>query len=219
MPKTQINESAVFQVCDEVYVSTGKDPSYEDVKNTLGGSYSTIRPYIQSWLDKPRPPRFPLPDAIGTKAAHLAQVIWGYALADARQMAEAQQQKANEALALSKKELEIAIQEIRDLENERARLSASVDSLVAERAELKAARARTGDWQQVTYGDALAAARAIGQALLVEGVFAEDGDWPLGAQAAVGRAMNKRPGSISAQWISRSVMRWACSKRSWSARR
>lgn len=137
MPRTQINEASVFQVCDEVYISTGKDPTYEDVRNVLGGSFSTIKPYLQSWLDKPRPPRFALPEAIGIKAAHLAQVIWGYAVADARQLIEVRAQKFDAALALKQNELDIAMQEIRSLETERDRFAASVDSLVTERAELR----------------------------------------------------------------------------------
>lgn len=137
MPKTAINRDSVHQLCDEVYISTGKDPTYDDVKNVLGGSYSTIGPYLKPWLEKERPPRFALPDAIGTRAAQLAQVIWSYALADARQIMDAKDQKREEAVTLKDKELNIAMQEIRSVENERDRFAASVDSLLKERAEHK----------------------------------------------------------------------------------
>jgi hypothetical protein len=137
MAKSAINQDSVNQFCNEVYVSTGKDPTYEDVKNGLGGSYSTIKLYLPSWLAKERPPRFPLPDAIRTKAAHLAQVIWSYALADARQIMDAKEHKREEAMALKDKELDVAMQELLSVENERDRLAASVDSLLAERAELR----------------------------------------------------------------------------------
>lgn len=136
MPKSAINQVSVHQVCDEVYISTGRDPTYDDIKNALGGSYSTIKPYLQSWLEKPRPIRFPLPNAIGAKGTHLVEVIWGHALSHALQTMEAKDRKSAEALALKQHELDVAMQEIRNLEAERDRSSATVDSLLAERAEL-----------------------------------------------------------------------------------
>lgn len=137
MPRTQINQASVFQACDEFYIMTGKDPGYDEVHLSLGGSFSTIKPYLKEWLKKDRPPRFPLPEAIGTRATHLAQVIWSFALADARQTFESQSNKADEALGMSKRELETAMEEIRRLENEGARLVAVNEALIQERAELK----------------------------------------------------------------------------------
>jgi hypothetical protein len=43
MPRSSINRDSVDQVCDEVYISTGKDPIYEDTQKVLGGSNSTIK--------------------------------------------------------------------------------------------------------------------------------------------------------------------------------
>lgn len=137
MAKAKVNADNITEFCNEVYITTGKDPTYEEVKNALGGSYSTIKPYLQSWLEEPRPPRFQLPEAIGTKASHLAQVIWSFALADARQLMEEKGRKAADAIVRTQKELDVAIQEISKLEAERDRLSASVESLIADRAELK----------------------------------------------------------------------------------
>lgn len=136
MPRSAINQASVHQICDEVYISTGRDSTYDDIKNALGGSYSTIKPYLQSWLEKPRPIRFPLPGAIGTKATHLVEVIWGHALAHALQTIEEKDRKSAEALALKQHELDVAMQEIRNLESECDRSAASVDSLLAQRAEL-----------------------------------------------------------------------------------
>lgn len=146
MPRSSINQASVHQVCDEVYIITGKDPLYEDIQRVLGGSNSTIKPYLHSWLEKARPARFPLPDAVGVKASHLVQVIWVHAVAAARQLVEVNEKKREEAVAVKEKELDVAMQEICSIEVQRDRFAASVDSLIAERAELKV---RLGELEQL----------------------------------------------------------------------
>jgi hypothetical protein len=66
-------------------------------------------------LEKPRPARFPLPDGVGVKASHLVHVIWVHAVAAARQFVQVNEKKREEAVSIGEKELDVAMQEIRNV--------------------------------------------------------------------------------------------------------
>lgn len=147
MPKTQITQKMVSDLCHEIYVTTGRDPTYFEVTAALHCSNSTVKPYLQTWLDQPRPERHPLPAALADRARDLVQVIWGLAATEARQSALDHQRDLEAAAELARQHREIAIQDAEEREQEQIRLKRENAALIDERAEL---RVRLSDMQALT---------------------------------------------------------------------
>lgn len=147
MPKNQIDQRRVYDICDEIYAATGKDPTYADVTAALHCSNSTIKPYLQTWLDRSRPERYPVPSSLSEKTRSLVQLIWGLAANEARQIELGHHAELKAALALAEQQREIAIQNASELEQDQTRLQRENAALIDERAEL---RVRLSDAQTLT---------------------------------------------------------------------
>ncbi len=136
MPRTKIDEQSVFAVCDRIFIETGRDPSYQDITDELGGSNSTVKPFIQSWLDQPRPARQPMPDTLQTTVASFVQVIWGHALATSQKAMLPVIRETEDAHKRSQGQLASAMQTISEVDQERDGLKVEIQRLMATNAEL-----------------------------------------------------------------------------------
>lgn len=112
MVKKVVTQESVFAAADAI-VAEGKEPSFKLVQERTGGSYTTIKPYLESWeSERRKAPAVALPAEVESQGREFVQRLYAQALraaneAVAEPLAEAQaaRDKAKELLASAEGEV------------------------------------------------------------------------------------------------------------------
>lgn len=112
MVKKVVTQESVFAAADAI-VAEGKDPSFKMVQERTGGSYTTIKPYLEAWeAERRKAPVVALPAEVESQGREFVQRLYAQALraaneAVAEPLAEAQlaRDKAKELLATAEGEV------------------------------------------------------------------------------------------------------------------
>lgn len=111
-----ITKEQVFAAADQI-VAAGQRPTLEAVRKVIGGSYTTISPFVTEWKSRqgstaPVSARDPLPQVVADRLAEVGADIWSVALG-----------LANSRLASELESLEKARADMRAVQSEATELA------------------------------------------------------------------------------------------------
>lgn len=124
MARTIVTKDLVFEAIEEL-LKNNEDPSIINVrKNIGGGSYSTIKLYIDEWLIQRKllDNQVPVPDELSAKVKEFASGLWNFALTYDNKRFLQEREDMNLQVAQVKKDLDSAMQAITHLEGTIERL-------------------------------------------------------------------------------------------------
>jgi colicin import membrane protein len=127
-----ITKEQIFNAADQILAS-GQRPTLESIRQTIGGSYTTISPALNEWKNRQKasagPLREPAPQVVGDRLTEFGSEIWAIAL----ELANTRLASEREALEQARTDMEAAQAEATELAD---RLAGEVEDLQTRCAEL-----------------------------------------------------------------------------------
>lgn len=132
-----MTEDAVFASANRIYAATGRDPTYDELIEAVGGgSNSTLKPFLETW-QRNRPTLHTVPSALANTAIGFVTDLWGQAMREAQKAFEAYKTAADDDVATVARQRDIAIGEIERFETELDSERRKTESLRVQCAELQ----------------------------------------------------------------------------------
>lgn len=161
MARTIVTKDLVFEAIEEL-LKNNEDPSIINVRKHIGGgSYSTIKLYIDEWLIQRKllDNQVPVPDELTAKVKEFASSLWNFALTYDNKRLVQEREDMSQQIAQAKKDLDAAMQAITHLEGDIERLqqqitdaqtnaAAAQEKAAQYQAEARAAEARASELER-----------------------------------------------------------------------
>ena len=143
-----MTEDAVVASANRIYSATGRDPTYEELIDAVGGgSNSTLKPFLETW-QRNRPALHAVPSVLSNTTTGFVTELWGQAMREAQNAYEAHKTAADERAATAARQRDIAIGEIERLEAELDAEQGNTESLRNHCAELQVKTQRADELEQ-----------------------------------------------------------------------
>lgn len=138
--RTNLNRESVFAECDQL-LTAGVTPTLRVLQERLGGSYTTLRPFLQSWKDARRSDSAhasPVPQALLDRGHDLVRLLYADVTKSYTSQAEQLRTACAAEIDAMRRDLAEATQEVARLEGEVASRTLRAEGLEREVAETRA---------------------------------------------------------------------------------